>query len=140
MQEKGKQVEGCQKVCQIFFPVSKIMLEMISLIFQGVIGFVFAFPASASVLSEGGHIVNLNGVIGSEAVVIVFFPCPFICDDDFKPVHQQWVVLTERYFINKAIDVILIVTSVPMAFDYFSYLENQPFCTVLCVNLAYKPK
>ena len=72
--------------------MSKVMFEMIALGFQGIIIFVFDFPACSSNLDNLNNIAVRDRVIGYKAVLIQDFACTFLGDNQFQPIDLQSII------------------------------------------------
>ena len=65
--------------------MTKVMLQVVPLCFEGVVILVFNLPASASSLDKPLNIVICNQVIGGESVLVKDFTLG-VGDDEFAPV------------------------------------------------------
>lgn len=121
MGEEGQQAEGGQKIGQMLLAVGKVMVEMIAVVLEDIIVFIFDFPTGTT-SGDGLHdIVFVNGVRCGPRITAykLLFA---IGDGDFAPVHQQGIVaIAERYLVNIAVAFSQALLAVPTAF--LKYLD-----------------
>ncbi len=78
MDIKGKEIKDKEIHGKMLLAVPVVMLNMITLVFQGVKGLVFDLPASATASHQHPDIVAVNGEVRNPAVVV---GCFFTVDD-----------------------------------------------------------
>ena len=91
MSEESQQVEGGQKVGQMLFAVSKVMVEVIAVVLEDIVVFVLDFPTGTA-CGDGLHdSVFINGVRCGPGIAVdkLLF---VIGNGDLAPVHQQGIV------------------------------------------------
>ena len=64
----------------------EVMFKVIALGFQGIVIFVFDFPACSSNLGKLNNICSRDRVVGHEVVLIQDFTGIFMGDDQFEPI------------------------------------------------------
>jgi len=74
MDEEGQEVEDKKVHGQELLSVAIVMFNLVALIFQGIEGFVFDFPAGASAFNQVLNIVSGNREIGYPTVMVGGFP------------------------------------------------------------------
>ena len=70
MESKRQQIQLYQDIGQSTLPVSEVVLQVITFVFQDVKGFVFDFPATASRRDQGHHVVSVQFDRSDEVVVV----------------------------------------------------------------------
>ena len=70
MDIKRQQVEHKKDHRQVLFAMTKIMFDVIALVFERVEGFIFDFPSSPTALNQSCHIIFVNDHISDPTVCI----------------------------------------------------------------------
>src|SRR3972149_8974749 len=70
MDKEGKEIKDKEVHGEILVSVPVVMLDVITLVFQGVKGFVFYLPASAAGSNQPSDIVLVNGNVRNPAVMV----------------------------------------------------------------------
>jgi hypothetical protein len=68
------------------------MLQVIALGFEGIVVLIFDFPAGAPDLSQRHNTGGGHGVVGHKAVLIQYFACLFMGNDQLQPIDRQGIV------------------------------------------------
>ena len=132
MDIKGKEIKDKKVHGKILFAVPIVMLNVITLVFQGVKGFIFDFPASTAGSHQHNDIVPVNGNVRNPAIMI---GCLF-------PVHNPILKKIDLPGVLCAIkrDVIhpVILVAFPFLIDYFEMTfpsHSREFLNPLKENL-----
>mgnify|MGYP006387418083 FL=1 len=102
---------------------------------QGMVIFVFDFPACSSNLGKVNNIYSSDRVIGYEAVLIQDFTCSFLRDDQFQPINLQSIAaIAQGNLIGKTILLNFAMLAIPMPLCDFFYTivlvqESDPLVT-----------
>ena len=73
MDIKGKEIKDKKIHGKILLPVPVVMLNMITLVFQGIESLVFDFPTSATASNQHHDIIAVNSDVRNPAVVVGCF-------------------------------------------------------------------
>ena len=89
---------------------------------QGMVIFVFDFPACSSNLGKVNNIYSSDCVIDYEAVLIQDFTCSFLRDDQFQPINLQSIAaIAQGNLIGKTILLNFAMLAIPMPLCDFFY-------------------
>ena len=102
MQQERHEDHGCQQIGQMLFSMPEVMFEMIALCFQGVVVFIFDFPARAGRSDDFGNIGYGNCMGSGPRITVDRFALLIGCDE-FAPVDGQGIVTVyQRQMTDKA--------------------------------------
>ena len=86
------------------FTVTEIVFQVVAFGFQGVVVFIFDFPAGATGLYDAGDIVCGKDMVCDEGIVVEDFASDFMGDDQFAPIDVQGIVaIAQRELVDEAI-------------------------------------
>jgi len=129
----------------MLFAVAEVVFHVIAFCFQGVVVFVFNFPAGTPSLNNGNHIVCGDRMVGHKGVVVQDFAGVLMSDDQLTPIDNEGVLsIAQGDLGGKAIAPYLAMFAVPMALgEYFHatalFEHRHPFIqTGVRVGLADK--
>jgi len=113
MDIKGKEIKDKKVHGKILFAVPIVMLNVITLVFQGVKGFIFDFPASTAGSHQHNDIVPVNGNVRNPAIMIgCLFPV-------YNPILEKIDLPGVLCAIKRDVIHPVILVAFPFFIDYF---------------------
>ncbi len=128
MEQKCQDIHCCQKRREADCSMSKIMLQMISLLFESIIVFIFNLPASSPAINYERQCFRRYWMIGDKRIVIDLFSASSVCDRYLDKVYRKGVFpVSQGYTLCIAVCVDLMFLPVKPVFNFFLGNAFYPF-------------
>jgi len=116
MGQKCEQIERKKRGRQMVVPMTKIMFQRVTLIFEPIDGFIFDFPPCATQMTSRGDVLRSQPMVGHPGVEKKRLPTLGIGDLQLTPVDEERIFAgTERELAGPAIGPKRMAPAIPMA-------------------------
>jgi len=96
MGEKSQKVKAKQNHREILIAMSEIVFEIVAMVFEGVMAFVFIFPSSATGTDDLSHVLVRDSKVCDECRFIKDFASFFVEHGDFAPIDTECIVTSSK--------------------------------------------